>query len=248
MFCFFVYFFTSFCFWILLIYCPEIQFANNTSDCASQCNCRNQYQPVCIYNYTSLYNTTKNNVYSYQSPCHAGCYEQLSKNEFTNCVCLNKFDLLPGISVNKLNSLNLSNKYCNKNLTCLNSLILNCVAAFLIVFITAMALIPQLKALMGSVNDIKLLPFALGIRAALVRIVGNFAGSLIFGHLLDLTCKIWQVNSFNQKACQLYNNQSMSTSLAVIGFICRFTTAVFMLLASLLFIKEDRKNKDTKAS
>ena len=233
-FCFLVYFFTSFIFWILLKYCPETQFTAAQTDC-TDCNCDNKFQPVCIGNYSSLYNSSVPAIY--QSACHAGCLSSTDNNTFTNCACLNQNNLLAN-STGLLKDAILSPTHCASNLTCVDSLVLNCIVALAIVFITAVALIPSLKAFLGCVDE-GFQPFALGIRAAVVRILGNFAGSLTFGYLIDLTCKIWHTNCYNQKICNLYNNKSMSVSLAAIGFTCRFMASMFMLLAGLFFLRHE---------
>lgn len=228
LFCSIIYFVTSFCFWIFLNYCSEDIFANN--ECLN-CSCRNKFNPVCLpSNYTSGGVASK-----YQSACHAGCQSMVSNTEFSNCQCLNI-----NSTQSNFTKLILTSDNCDKSIKCIFSLIFNCVAATLVIFFTAFALIPQLKACLSTVG-LEFQPFALGIRAGVVRIVGNFSGSIIVGKAVDLTCKYWLKNCYGQETCKLYHNNKMSLALAVIGFSCRFITAILMGLACLLIIRKDKK-------
>ena len=239
-FCFVVYFLTSFCFFILLNYCPEMQFVNvdygqadsfGARNC-SACNCENRFNPVCL--------STAPAKYIYLSPCHAGCLEEVPIKTYSKCKCLS-IDAIYAMNDTSQNELTVSSDFCETKVKCLVGLIFNCLAAFLIVFLTAIALIPQLKAILGTVET-DFQSFALGVRAAVVRIVGNCAGAILVGYAVDLTCKYWQRNCYNQKVCKLYKNKSMSFALTLIGFLCRLLSALFMLLASVLFIREERAN------
>ena len=136
----------------------------------------------------------------------------------------------------------LSPDKCNKSVKCVLSLVLNTLAALIIVFLTALALIPHLKALVGSIH-VDEQPFTLGINGAVNRLIGNLAGSIIVGQALDVTCKIWQTNCYDQRSCKLYNNFRMSLVFTVIGFTCRFLTAIFTFIACCGFYWEMRRDK-----
>jgi hypothetical protein len=231
-FCFLIYFFTSFCFWIFLNYCKEIKFSNDNYNISS-CTCINQFNPVCLLKNSSI----NNSAYSiYQSGCHAGCQSYISNSQFTNCQYLDLTSISKSLSLSFI----VSSSYCDNSIKCKYSLIVNCIAAAIVIFFTAFALIPQLKACMSTVDqDFQV--FALGIRAGIVRILGNFSGTLIVGNAIDLTCKYWLKNCYNQKTCKLYFNDKMSFTLAVIGFSCRFVTAIFMGGAVILIIKKEKE-------
>ena len=106
-------------------------------------------------------------------------------------------------------------------------------------------MIPQLKACISTVDQ-EFQVFALGIRAAMVRILGNFSGTLIVGNSIDLTCKYWLKNCYNQKTCKLYYNDKMSFTLAVIGFTCRFITSIFMFGAFIFIVKKAKISNKSK--
>ncbi len=139
-------------------------------------------------------------------------------------------------------SIVLSSDQCSNSIKCKINLVFNCIAAAIVIFFTAFALIPQLKTCLSTV-DIEFQPFALGVRAGVVRIVGNFSGSLIVGKSIDETCKYWLSNCFGQKTCKIYHNNRMALALAAIGFSCRFVTAILMFAAFLMIRQRDKKQK-----
>ncbi|RNA33432.1 solute carrier organic anion transporter family member 4A1 [Brachionus plicatilis] len=159
-----IFFITSFCFLILFNYCPEVKFINELDqfEC-DQCDCANQFEPVCIQ--TTFDDST--NVF--QSACHAGCATPNVDNQFQNCECL-----MNNLRLNET----VSNLNCLKGLKCWKSLVINGITAFLIVFFTAMSIIPHLKTLLGCVdqNDQSV---ALGIKNSIAVILGNFGGTLL---------------------------------------------------------------------
>jgi hypothetical protein len=83
--------------------------------------------------------------------------------------------------------------------------------------------------------------FALGIRGAIVRIIGNFLGSIIVGFFFDLTCKNWEINcSTSKRLCNIYDNKRMSLTFALIGFFSRFITTILMAITTFLIIKKEK--------
>lgn len=235
-----IFFFTSFLFILLLNFCPETKFINDSNlfKC-EECDCTNTFNPVCPP--ASFENAWKSNFF--QSACHAGCQISSFTNKFSNCTCLEK-----NLDTNQTD-LSLSVENCSKGIKCLDKLIINGVGAFLIVFFTAMSIIPHLKAALGCIEE-ESQPFALGVRSAFVVLMGNFVGTVLVGQAVDLTCKYWLQNCYNQKVCKLYNNRLMAVSLASIGCGCRFLSAIFMFFTCLLFLRESKlkPNKDNSNS
>lgn len=118
----------------------------------------------------------------------------------------------------------------------------NGIGAFIIIFLTAMSIVPHIKAVVGCVKE-EFLSFSLGVRAVTVSLVGNFAGTLIVGQAVDLSCKFWLKNCFGQKVCEVYNNFEMSKAMASVGFGCRFLSFSFMLVAVLLIRRRERQQQ-----
>ena len=111
--------------------------------------------------------------------------------------------------------------------------------------LTAMSIIPHLKAAFGSIGDESLQALALGVRAAFVNLFGNFIGALLVGRVIDLSCRYWQNDCFGNRVCRLYDNAKMSLSLALVGFVGRALSALFMAVVCAIFVLDERK-KATK--
>ena len=130
--------------------------------------------------------------------------------------------------------------YCSFEIQCIDKLIVNGIGAFVIIFLTAMSIVPHIKAVIESVKQ-DILSFSLGVRAATTSLLGNFLGTIIVGQSVDASCKFWLTNCFGQKVCEIYNNHLMAKAMAFIGFGCRFLSFFFMLIAvSLIFYREKR--------
>jgi hypothetical protein len=137
-------------------------------------------------------------------------------------------------------ALTLSASECDKSIRCFSYMIVGVFVSFFIVFLTAFALIPHLKAFLGSI-DTGQQSFALGIRSAIIRIIGNFVGPIIFGVTIDSTCSFWKTNCYDQKVCKLYDNSSMSLSLSTIGFCVRFSTSLLTFIAYVLLRRSNKQ-------
>ena len=104
-----------------------------------------------------------------------------------------------------------------------------------------MSIVPHIKAVIGSVKE-EILSFSLGVRAATTSLLGNFAGTLIVGQAVDLSCKFWLTNCFGQKVCEIYYNNKMSNAMAFIGFGCRILSFLFMFVAVILIFWREKRN------
>ena len=235
-----MFFVTSFCFLILLNHCPEVKFTKMSSELCSNCDCPNKYNPICLHE-----NFTKSSglSYVYQSPCHAGCKTQISENKFKDCECI-VYNSTLNDQIAQANVV-LSAEYCDSSIKCVDKLVINGFAALLIVFLTAMSIVPHIKAAIGCVSE-ELQTFSLGVRSAIVSLIGNFIGTVLIGKAVDMTCKYWLKDCLNQEVCKLYDNNKMSVTLSFIGFGFRVTSGVFMLIAVFFIIREERRTKKTQ--
>lgn len=227
-----VYLVTSFSFWMLLLSCKEDEFIDinkvSNNQVCQNCNCTNIYDPVCF--------KTATTIYLYQSACHVGCIKK-EADKYSSCNCiLNQTGFLLSHQTNDT----VSFSYCDQQVKCLGTLIAGVFVAFFIVFLTALVLIPDLKAIMGTV-DAKHQSFALGIRVAVLRVIGNFIGPIIFGYALDASCIYWKTNCYNQRVCKQYDNFKMSLYLAAIGFSCRFSSFLLTFTAWILLKIKDKR-------
>lgn len=144
--------------------------------------------------------------------------------------------------------LDLSSSYCDRSIKCIDKVIFNAVFAFLIVMLTAMSIIPHLKAALGCIGDDSLRALALGVRAAFVNLFGNFIGTILVGRAVDISCLFWQTDCFGSRVCRLYDNSGMSLSLALVGFVCRALSALFMAVVCAMFFFDERRNKKKSAT
>jgi hypothetical protein len=133
---------------------------------------------------------------------------------------------------------------CQKQIQCKDKLVVNGLCALMIVMLTAMSIVPHLKSIIGSVTE-EFQSFSLGVKSALVGLIGNFLGTILVGQSVDWTCKFWLKNVYDQEMCKIYDNKMMSISLAIVGFGFRSLSAVFMLIVCYIYYREDLKKKDT---
>lgn len=141
----------------------------------------------------------------------------------------------------------LSSQFCDRSIQCIDKVIFNGVFAFLIVMLTAMSIIPHLKAAFGAIGDESLQPLALGVRAAFVNLFGNFIGTILVGRVVDMSCRYWQRDCFSNRVCRLYDNGDMSLSLALVGFVCRGLSALFMAVVCVMFVLDERRQNEQKS-
>lgn len=226
-----IYLVTSFAFWALLFSCKENQIINVPKEQCSMCICDNAYDPVCY-----MSSSSSSEAYMYQSACHLGCTTKLPTH-YTTCSCISDNN---GTILQTQWNETVSFLYCDQSIKCLGTLIAGGFIALFIVFSTAVALIPHLKAIMNTVDE-NHQSFALGIRTAIIRVIGNFSGPILFGTALDSSCLYWKNNCFNQKVCKIYKNQRMSLLLAIIGFSCRFSTFALTFIAFLVMKYREKK-------
>lgn len=233
---------TPFFFLILLNYCPEKSFiytsvnASSVNTVCADCDCLNQFNPVCFDRELARFKNLTSNAY--QSPCHAACHTKITDDTFKDCRCLDESLLLPEIA-----DVILSSEKCNERLKCFDKLIVNGAAAFIIVFFTAMSVIPHLKASLGTIGDSTILSFGLGVRGALINLFGNFLGSLIIGNIVDSSCSYWQRNCFDHKVCKVYDNRLMSVSLAMVGFCFRGLSAISMAVVTFIYFRREKQQR-----
>jgi organic anion transporter 4A len=224
------YFFTSFFFLIMLLSCPEIKFTKGnvlTSQPSFllSCNCDNIYDPVCFIN--------NSKILTYQSPCHAGCTSYASRSQYTDCACLT------GLGNSTANYISISS--CDSAIKCTTFMLIGIAGALIIVFFSGAAVIPHLKAMLGSLET-EQQSFGLGIKTGITRILGNVTGPLIYGLAVDSSCKIWKQNCYNQQKCEQYDNTRLSMLMSLISFGSRFGTFIFVFLA-FYFLRKQRSEK-----
>jgi hypothetical protein len=196
----------------------------------TMCDCdRNIFKPVCL-------KTSYDIVF--ESACIAGCKSYSKElSQYSNCPhaqCIS--DRLSTMFNESKSPIVLDNGSCERPSACQYKLYITYVSIFLVMFITAMLYIPYMKVTVGCIaSKPEMNAIALGIKHLAMTCIGTIPGPIIFGSVIDLSCKYWYTDCLNQTVCKVYDNQrfSMSYGFMGIGFklVClTSTTLAFVFL------------------
>ena len=195
-----------------------------------QCHCdESLYKPVC------LTDTDTSSEYVFQTACIAGCKQYDSQSgkyaecSYAECVLQDE---------KKSQEAELVNGLCPTPNGCKNNLIISYMTIFFVMFFTAMVYVPYLKVTFGCAEDRpEINAIALGIKQLAMTGIGTIPGPIIFGSVIDLTCKYWYTDCLNQKVCKIYSNKDFSLAFGSLGigfkFICWLSVFVGYLCLKL---------------
>ncbi|CAF3587020.1 unnamed protein product [Rotaria socialis] len=203
---------------------PLIESDKNESPCKRKCKCdMNIYQPVC--------DLTKQETY--QNPCLLGC-RKILKGKYADCLCLPE------------NSTVIVGR-C-KERKCTINLVLTLFGAFIVIFMSCCVIIPALKCILESVEPTHR-AFSLGFKSTITKLFGYLPGTILFGAIIDRTCKTWIRETCGYKyQCKHYNNKRMAISLALLGFGFRSLSAMLCGISWYAYTKtSDSKNEERKS-
>lgn len=135
-----------------------------------------------------------------------------------------------------------------KERKCTINLYITLCGAFVVVFLSCCVIVPALKCVLHSVQP-RHRAFSLGFRSTMTKTFGYLPGTLLFGAIIDRTCKTWIRETCGIKyQCKHYNNKKMAISLALLGCIFRTLSALFCAISWLAYIKTpDMQEKKTKS-
>ncbi|KAL4217712.1 Solute carrier organic anion transporter [Mactra antiquata] len=239
-------FFTAF---VFLIHCGNSSFAgvnieygtqnrstsvyngDMTSTCNSHCSCNpDLYNPICGIDNVIYYN-----------PCYAGCTEENIGEErktYSNCSCI-MYD--PSID----HQYEAEEGKCKTGCQYLPVFMPICAILILLTFTTSM---PALSVTLRCVPNAQK-SFALGIQWIIARCLGSIPGPILFGNLIDMTCKLWQTRCEEKGSCFFYDNRQMSLNMMGIILSAKSLSTVFFFVALFLYKKpagSNRQSDDTK--
>jgi hypothetical protein len=122
--------------------------------------------------------------------------------------------------------------------------------AFIVVFMSCCVIVPALKCVLHSVQPSHR-AFSLGFKSTMTKTFGYLPGTLLFGAIIDRTCKTWIRETCGLKYhCKHYNNKRMAVSLAALGCGFRSLSALFCALSWYAYIRtpdnEEKKKKKKK--
>ncbi|CAF4946202.1 unnamed protein product [Rotaria sp. Silwood1] len=198
------------------------------SPCKRECKCdMNIYQPVCDVA----------NRETYQNPCLLGC-KRILKGKYADCLCL------PNNSTVNVGR-------CKERKCTMNFRITLC-GAFIVVFMSCCVIVPALKCVLHSV-ELTHRAFSLGFKSTMTKTFGYLPGTILFGAIIDRTCKTWIRETCGLKyQCKHYNNKRMAISLALLGCGFRSLSALFCAISWYAYIKkpdiEERKKSNEQNS
>lgn len=234
---------------IFLIHCENIPFAgvnveygsiaeNSTvgfygghldTSCNQGCHCsEDMYNPVCGVDGILYYN-----------PCFAGCLtERVGDNKmYSNCSCVTidrnstslAYEAIEGKCASSCKYLPLFMPVC----------------AFLML-LTFTASMPALSATLRCVPNVQR-SFALGIQWIIARCLGSIPGPILFGKLIDITCKLWQSKCSEQGSCFFYDNHQMSYNMLAVILSGKFLSSLFFFIA-LFSYKMPKSDEETDSN
>ncbi|CAF0734285.1 unnamed protein product [Adineta steineri] len=192
--------------------------------CEQTCKCdMNIYEPVC----------EMKNRKTYQNPCLLGC-KRILKGRYTDCLCLPKNST---VTVGR----------CKERKCTINLMITLC-GAFIVVFMSCCVIVPALKCVLHSVHPTHR-AFSLGFKSTMTKTFGYLPGTILFGAIIDRTCKTWVRGTCGFKyQCKHYNNKRMAISLALLGCGFRSLSALFCAISWYAYIKMPDLQERRKSS
>lgn len=178
----------------------------------SSCGCSvTVYNPVCATN-----NLT------YLSSCDAGC-TGFNGNTHSNCTRI-------GNIVNGSYPSAQRGRCANDYISCPNMalyLLTLGLAVFLTFFNAQPALQCSMRVVLFSQRS-----FCLGFQWIITRVLGSIPVPIIFGKVLDLSCKVWREECQDCTSCFVYDNIWMSYYLTFLCVALKAASMIFIMLAT----------------
>ena len=233
-----------------LIYCQEPNLVmNNPSDSiedncfktAGNCNCDKKiFRPVCLNGSSGIF---------FQSPCLAGCANFIEpgsgmRSFYNNCTqsaCNKYFDEKNLIDLDKRVFID---GLCPSR-DCTPRLAISFICIFLLMFFNALIFLPYLKVIIGCVDCKEMNTIVLGLKQFFMNACGTIPGPILFGAVIDTTCKYWHIDSKNQKVCKMYNNRRFALGFGLLGI--GFKSICFILIVISLMITIRKAKQSTRS-
>ncbi|XP_052765230.1 solute carrier organic anion transporter family member 2A1-like [Mya arenaria] len=175
------------------------------SPCMSGCECNDQkYFPIC-----------GQDGRSYFSPCHAGCSVK-DKGSFTNCTCIEGGQAESGL--------------CDQG--CSTNLYVYAAFTFVGKLFTAFKIIPTFIAKLRCVEE-RDRAVSSAFAGFLTAALGWMPGPVIFGAIIDGTCKLWKYTCGERQSCLLYDIVFFRNAVHGYGLVA--SALAMIILSSLIF-------------
>lgn len=166
---------------------------------------------------------------TYLSPCYAGCSAILSlepqKQKFANCSCIASKDGFGGKAEVK-------HFGCDRD--CKNWLgfivMISC-----LVFLTFFSQISPSKIVVLRCVPRDRISFAFGVQYMSMKIISHIPGPILFGHVVDQSCAIWQTVCDKTGYCWIYDLHDMRITILIICAILAGLGVVFYFLSWVVY-------------
>jgi len=80
----------------------------------------------------------------------------------------------------------------------------------------------------------------LSLKQFIMNLFGTIPGPIIFGTVIDESCKYWHTDSQDQRTCKLYDNEMFAFSFGLMGIGLKFI-CLLCVVASLIIAIRTRK-------
>ncbi|XP_035659667.1 solute carrier organic anion transporter family member 4C1-like [Branchiostoma floridae] len=214
---------------VFLLSCPTpgttTYLATNSTSCATDCGCADSlYDPICDLS-----------GIEYQSGCHAGCTgvnKTGTTTTYFNCSCIVEDWLFTNVTSSSGSEA--IHGPCPGG----------CPTYVMPMFLTLFVLLSMLAAASMApytATILRLVPkprrsFALGVQWTLFRLLGGIPGPVIFGHIIDQACALWQESDCGEVgACAVYDSGKLGLYLLVSSVSIRLVSMALYLLAYCLY-------------
>ena len=219
---------------------------NITSNCyltAPSCNCDSTvFKPVCLNGSSDIV---------FQSPCLAGCMEFSKKNHNTkndfyyNCSQSSCNSYFPEeyLQSNKPTESYFTDGFCPSG-ECFTKMILTFASIAFYMYFNAVLFTPYTSLLTQCFDEKdgkQLNSIILGIKQFTYNALGTIPGPILFGAIIDNTCKYWHTNASGQTLCKFYNNRSFAYSFGWLGVGFKALALILIIFCLILANKKARK-------
>ncbi|XP_077520031.1 solute carrier organic anion transporter family member 4A1-like [Amblyomma americanum] len=201
----------------------KLTFPDLERGCNAHCNCTGvMFDPVC-----------GSDNFTYYSPCIAGCADEKRSKKtklYTQCTCVNGPTLSTPLDNDTLFYYMAKRDPCSPDC---NLVLVYAGAIFIALFFTFLLIVPALTALLRSIDeDVK--STGIGVNYVAIRLLGTIPGPILFGHLIDRSCVLWQGTcSGGSGACAVYENSAMGMNLFRVMISVKSASILFFFCASL---------------
>ncbi|KAL5014579.1 hypothetical protein ScPMuIL_008849 [Solemya velum] len=188
---------------------------NLDASCNQGCDCSTKYyEPVC----------SDQNI-QFFSPCHAGCLSTVGRETYHNCSCLSEVGSLHSTTT-------VTAGKCDSNC---NLIYIFLPLMFFVTTFTFFPSPPALSVILRCIPDSQR-TYALGIKWAIVRLLGTIPGPILFGAVFDNVCIVWGENCGGTASCWIYDNFGLSLSIFLMTVVAKLFSAVMFILALKFYV------------